>query len=50
MRDTISLFMWGYQQHFRHSLLTRTNDVLRLLGADGQAKALLVGVQSESDV
>lgn len=49
MRDTIDLFMWGYQRHFRHSLLTRTNDVLQLLGADCQAKALLVGVQSESD-
>lgn len=41
--------MWGYQQHFRHSLLTRTKDVLQLLGTDASAKVLLVGVQKEGN-
>jgi hypothetical protein len=50
MRNTISLFMWGYQPHFRLSMQRRAREVLRLLGpvldAPLEPKALLVGVRT----
>ena len=43
-RQTISLFMWGYQSHFRHRIEYLARDVLKGLGASVDAMALLVGV------
>lgn len=44
-RHTISLFMWGYQPHFRHSVEYLAKDVLKRLGVSVDAIALLVGVR-----
>jgi hypothetical protein len=44
-RQTISLFMWGYQPHFRHSIEHLARDVLKGLGISVDAMALLVGVR-----
>lgn len=44
-RQTISLFMWGYQPHFRRSIEYLARDVLKGLGASVDAVALLVGVR-----
>lgn len=44
-RQTISLFMWGYQPHFRHSIEYLATDVLKGLGVAVDAMALLVGVR-----
>ncbi|WP_414610616.1 hypothetical protein [Stenotrophomonas pavanii] len=41
----ISLFMWGYQTHFRIILELAAKEVLRNLGVTTDAKALLVGVR-----
>ena len=43
-RQTISLFMWGYQSHFRHRIEYLARDVLKGLGVSVDAMALLVGV------
>jgi hypothetical protein len=43
-KKTISLFMWGYQPHFRVGLQTLANSVLRALGIETEAVVLLVGV------
>lgn len=37
--------MWGYQPHFRSRIQTLANDVLKELGIEVDAKALLVGVR-----
>lgn len=43
---TITLFMWGYQSHYRADVELRMNNVLKELGAlDTDAKCLLVGVR-----
>jgi hypothetical protein len=44
-RDTIHLFMWGYQSHFRFSLEYLAKRVFELIGADTEPKALLVGLR-----
>lgn len=44
-RHTISLFMWGYQPHFRCSIEYLARDVLKGLGVSVDAMALLVGVR-----
>lgn len=44
-RQTISLFMWGYQPHFRHSIEYLAREVLKGLGVSVDAMALLVGVR-----
>ncbi len=44
-RQTITLFMWGYQPHFRHSIEYLARDVLKNLGAIVEATALLVGAR-----
>lgn len=44
MKQTISLFMWGYQPHFRIGLQTDANSVLLALGVETEAVALLIGV------
>jgi hypothetical protein len=46
MKNTISLFMWGYQPHFRAFMRSRARDVLRLIGAESEPKALLVGIRT----
>lgn len=47
-RMTISLFMWGYQPHFRIGLQTQADSVLRGLGVETKAVALLIGVADPS--
>ena len=49
-RQTISLFMWGYQPHFRHSIEYLARDVLKRLGVPVDAIALLVGVRRPGHV
>lgn len=44
-RHTISLFMWGYQPHFRSTVQYVVREVLTLLGAPAEAQVLLVGVR-----
>lgn len=43
-RQTISLFMWGYQHLFRHRIEYLARDVFKGLGVSVDAMALLVGV------
>jgi hypothetical protein len=45
MRRTITLFMWGYQSHFRWTIEYRARRVFELLGAETEPKVLLVGVR-----
>lgn len=45
MRNTISLFMWGYQQHFRKRIQRLARSVLYELGVEEEALVLLVGVR-----
>jgi hypothetical protein len=45
MAKSISLFMWGYQPHFRLCMEHLANEVLKSLGAIAEVKALLVGVR-----
>ncbi len=45
MTQTINLFMWGYQPHFRFSLEYRAKRVFQLLGADIEPRVLLVGLR-----
>lgn len=47
-QKTISLFIWGYQQHFRSGLQTDANSVLRALGVETEAITLLIGVADPS--
>lgn len=44
-RQVITLFMWGYQEHFRWKLEYLGGKVLATLGADVKAEALLVGAR-----
>ena len=37
--------MWGYQEHFAHSMEYRAKDVLNTLGVDMDVKGVLVGVR-----
>lgn len=43
--NTINLFMWGYQQHFRSRLGSRAKGVLQSLGIPLIPKVLLVGTR-----
>jgi hypothetical protein len=45
MKNTINLFMWAYQPHFRLAMIRRARNVLKLAGADLEPRALLVGVR-----
>jgi len=45
MAQTINLFMWGYQPHFRISFENRCKQVFELIGAQAEPKVLLVGVR-----
>jgi DNA integrity scanning protein DisA with diadenylate cyclase activity len=53
MRNTISLFMWGYQPYFRLSMERRSREVLGLVGpvldAPLEPKALLAGVRTPEE-
>ncbi len=44
MRKLIKLFMWGYQQHFAHSLKYQAEKVFAELGIDLEPDVLLVGI------
>jgi hypothetical protein len=44
-KQTITLFMWGYQPHFRSSIQMLARNVLKSLGVDVEATALLVGAR-----
>ena len=46
MRDTITLFMWGYQPHFRAAIQIRANWMMERLGIAGvEPRVALVGVR-----
>ena len=45
MRQTINLFMWGYQSHFCLTLELRAKRVFELLGTVVEPKVLLVGLR-----
>ncbi|VVE05453.1 hypothetical protein PIN31009_02341 [Pandoraea iniqua] len=49
-RQPLSLFMWGYQPHFRHSIEYLAREVLKRLGISVDAAALLVGVRRPGHV
>lgn len=42
-KNTIFLFMWGYQTHYRAMLEYRAKEVFKLLGVEVEPKVLLVG-------
>jgi hypothetical protein len=44
MKQSITYFMWGYQQHFRVTLESHAERVLKELAPDLKPEALLVGV------
>jgi hypothetical protein len=44
MKRSIAYFMWGYQQHFRVTLESHAERVLKELAPDSKPEALLVGV------
>lgn len=45
MPNTINLFMWGYQTHFRAQLEYRAKSIFQLLGAETEPRVLLVGMR-----
>lgn len=45
MKNRIEHFMWGYQQHFRHSIDSESRRVLDALKPDLDARAFLIGVR-----
>lgn len=45
-KKSITLFMWGYQQHFRWNIKYLMNNVLKVLGVtEFKAECLLIGVR-----
>lgn len=48
-KDTIRLFMWGYQPHFRALLESRSKDVFSQIGASIAPKVLLVGARAPNN-
>lgn len=46
MSRTITLFMWGYQPHFRIEVEHRAKDVLQSIAPTVQPRALLVGIRT----
>jgi len=46
-KQTIHLFMWGYQRHFRIGLHLRAREVLSQIGLDIDPTVLLVGVRRD---
>lgn len=47
MSRGIYLFMWAYQESFRISVQTLIRDVLKELGAEGNAEVFLVGARGQ---
>lgn len=47
MAETINLFMWGYQSHFRLSVRSTVEAALRELGCPAEVEVLLVGFLRE---
>ncbi len=45
MPQTITLFMWGYQYHFRANLEYRAKRVFELLGSETEPRVLLIGLR-----
>lgn len=43
-KETISQFMWGYQEHFQLGLKSLAEKVLETLGVDAEVKTFLVGI------
>jgi hypothetical protein len=48
VKKLITLFMWGYQQHFAHSLGYQAKKVFHELGIDLELDVLLVGILKPS--
>ena len=48
MADTINLFMWGYQAHFRLSVRSTVEAALEELGCPTEADVFLIGFLQES--
>jgi hypothetical protein len=48
MRDAITHFMWGYQEHFRHALQRETERILSSLKPGLRPKVFLVGVRTNA--
>src|SRR5262245_44554624 len=46
MGKSITLFMWGYQQHFRIQMESRSRNVLEVIAPTAQPRAFLVGVRT----
>jgi Probable sensor domain DACNG/Probable sensor domain DACNH/DisA bacterial checkpoint controller nucleotide-binding len=46
--DTINLFMWGYQSHFRISLTILAEQTLTDIAPDLQPRALLIGIRNDN--
>lgn len=46
MGKSITLFMWGYQPHFRIQLESRSRNVLEVIAPTAQPRAFLVGVRT----
>src|SRR4051812_19250813 len=46
LKNTINLFMWGYQPHYRFEIQHRARTVLELIAPGLQVDALLVGVRT----
>ena len=46
LKNTINLFMWGYQPHFRFAILNRARTVLELIAPGLRVDVFLVGVRT----
>lgn len=46
MRNTITLFMWGYQPHFRFEVEHKARQVLQTVAPAVEPRALLIGIRS----
>src|SRR6266849_4354644 len=46
MRNTITLFMWGYQPHFRINLRIRAEKVLQAVAPTVEPEVFLVGIRA----
>ena len=46
LKNTITLFMWGYQLHYRFEIQHRARTVLELIAPNLRVDALLIGVRT----
>jgi hypothetical protein len=49
MRNTLTYFMWGFQQHFRAGLQAETERILQQIGLPVKPRALLIGFAASDD-